>query len=41
MQMLLQEAIRILLTVRDETQKNLVIEVGWVGNETNGVHKVF
>jgi len=37
---LLREAIRILITVRDEKQKNLMIEVGWVGVETNGEHRI-
>jgi|UniRef100_A0AC35GPD3 20S proteasome subunit alpha 7 len=38
---LVKEAARILLTVRDESkEKNLRIEMGWVGATTNGKHQV-
>lgn len=38
---LVKEAVRILLTVRDESsQKNQCIEVGWVGANTNGKYEV-
>lgn len=38
---LVKEAARILLTVRDESkEKNLRIEMGWVGASTNGKHQV-
>ncbi|CAD5215267.1 unnamed protein product [Bursaphelenchus xylophilus] len=37
---LVKEAVRILLTVRDESKdKNLRIEMGWVGKHTNGKHQ--
>ncbi|MFH4973511.1 hypothetical protein AB6A40_000220 [Gnathostoma spinigerum] len=37
---LVKEAVRIILTVRDETKdKNLQIEMGWVGEKTNGRHQ--
>ena len=37
---LVKEAARILLTVRDESKdKNLRIEMGWVGANTNGKHQ--
>ena len=41
MEQLIKEAARILLTVRDESkEKNLRIEMGWVGAATNGKHLV-
>lgn len=40
LQQLLDESIRILLTVRDEKQKNLMIEAGWVGDTSKGLFKV-
>ncbi|CAD5210702.1 unnamed protein product [Bursaphelenchus okinawaensis] len=40
MQDLVREAVRILLTVRDESKdKNLRIEMGWVGKHNNGKHE--
>ncbi|KHN78091.1 Proteasome subunit alpha type-3 [Toxocara canis] len=39
MEQLVREAARIILTVRDEAKdKNLQIEMGWVGESTNGKH---
>ncbi|KAI1726827.1 proteasome subunit domain-containing protein [Ditylenchus destructor] len=41
MDQLLKEAVRILLTIRDESnQKNLKIEAGWVGESTNGKFQI-
>lgn len=40
LQQLLDESIRILLTVRDEKQKNLMIEAGWVGDTSKGLFKI-
>lgn len=41
MQQLVKEAVRILITVRDESKdKNLRIEMGWVGKQTGGKHQV-
>ncbi|VDK43071.1 unnamed protein product [Anisakis simplex] len=39
MEQLVKEAARIIMTVRDEAKdKNLQIEMGWVGESTNGKH---
>lgn len=41
MDQLVKEAVKILMTVRDESkQKNQKIEMGWVGAKTNGKHEV-
>lgn len=38
---LVREAVRIVMTVRDETkEKNVQIEMGWVGERTGGKHEV-
>jgi 20S proteasome subunit alpha 7 len=38
---LVRETVRILMTIRDEAkEKNVRIEMGWVGNNTNGRHEV-
>uniref|UniRef100_A0A0N5AFD9 Proteasome subunit alpha type-3 n=1 Tax=Syphacia muris TaxID=451379 RepID=A0A0N5AFD9_9BILA len=40
MDRLVKEAVRIILTVRDESKdKDLQIEMGWVGKETGGKHE--
>lgn len=37
---LLKEAIKILLTIRDDSKQKQKIEVGWVGANTNGHYQV-
>lgn len=38
---LVKETTRILITIRDEAkEKNVRIEMGWVGQKTNGRHEV-
>jgi 20S proteasome subunit alpha 7 len=38
---LVKETVRILITIRDEAkEKNVRIEMGWVGKNTNGRHEV-
>jgi len=41
LQDLAKEAARILMTIRDESkEKDISIEMGWVGEKTNGKHEV-
>jgi len=42
MDQLVKEAVRILITVRDEStsKKNLHVDVGWVGERTGGKHEI-
>ncbi|VDN28271.1 unnamed protein product [Gongylonema pulchrum] len=40
MEQLVKEAVRIILTVRDEAKdKNMQVEMGWVGKNTDGKHQ--
>ena len=39
---LVKEAAKIILAIRDENKdKDVQIEMGWVGEHTNGKHEVF
>ena len=41
MEQLVRETARILITIRDEAKdKNLRVEMGWVGKHTNGRHEL-